>query len=87
MSTDSSYTDWDRDIDDARTELFGALTDTINTLTRAQRATTRLAGPLYDPEYAEGVEGSDTAAFIADSLRYTRAAYAIIHRVIDADRE
>ena len=86
MSTDSSYTDWDRDIDDARTELFGAITDAINTLTRAQRATIRLAGPLY-PEYAEGVEGSDTAAFIAASLRYTRAAYAIIHRVIDADRE
>ena len=78
--------DWNREIDRARTDLHGALTDAINALTRAHRAVTELTGdPVFDIEYAEGTAGDDTTFFISDSLRNCRAAYQIAHTLIERD--
>lgn len=80
-------TDWATEIDQARIELDGALVDAINALTRAQRALTTLTSDqVFDIEFTEDPRGADTGSFIADSLRNCRAAYHIVHRVIDDER-
>ena len=41
---------------------------------------------VYDTEFAENPQGDDIASFLSDSLRNTRAAYHIAHRVIEDER-
>ena len=41
---------------------------------------------VYDIEFAENPQGDDIASFLTDSLRNTRAAYHIAHRVIEDER-
>jgi hypothetical protein len=77
------HADWATEIDDARLALDGALVDAINALTRAQRALSTLTSEhVYDIEFVEDPRGADTASFIADSLRNSRAAYHIVHPLI-----
>jgi hypothetical protein len=40
---------------------------------------------VYDVEFVEGRDGRDVAAFLDDSIRYARAAYAVVHTVIDKE--
>lgn len=79
--------DWAAEIDQARVALDGALVDAINALTRAQRAVTALTSDqVFDVEFAEGTAGPDTTSFISDSVRNCRAAYHIIHAIINDER-
>jgi hypothetical protein len=79
--------DWDREIEDARTQLLGSLADAINALTKAQSAVATLMSPqVFDVEFTDGTPGPDTTSFVADSLRNCRAAYHIIHGVIRDER-
>ena len=74
------------EIDRVRLTAAAALIQALTHLDTARRAIEELRGDaVYDPAFAEGHTGQDTAAFIADSLRFTRAAYAIIRRVDDGD--
>ncbi|QEN17624.1 hypothetical protein ACRDU6_00435 (plasmid) [Mycolicibacterium sp. ELW1] len=87
MTSHPDYTDWDRDIEEARAELLGSLADAINALTRAQRAVTALTSDqVFDVEFAEGTPGPDSTSFITDSVRNCRAAYHIVHGIIDDER-
>ena len=40
---------------------------------------------IYDVEFVDGRDGGDVATFLDDSVRYARAAYAIVHTVIDKE--
>lgn len=78
---------WAAEFDQARLSLDGALVDAINALTRAHRALTTLTSDqVFDTEFADNTQGDDIASFLTDSLRNTRAAYHIAHRVIDDER-
>lgn len=41
---------------------------------------------VYDVELAEGSAGQDVKEFLLDAMRYTRAAYTIVHDLIERDR-
>ena len=71
-----------RDIDTYRGELTATLNEALSALHRAAQAATTLASnEVYDIEIAEGPAGTDLAAFLADSARYARAAYSIVHHI------
>ena len=40
---------------------------------------------IYDVEFVDGRDGRDVATFLDDSIRNTRAAYAVVHTVIDQE--
>jgi pyruvate dehydrogenase complex dehydrogenase (E1) component len=40
---------------------------------------------IYDVELVEGRDGRDVATFLDDSIRHARAAYAVVHTVIDKE--
>jgi hypothetical protein len=54
-----------------------------------QRAAGRLdqlrSNTIYDVEFVDGRDGGDVAALLDDSIRYARAAYAVVHTVIDKE--
>jgi hypothetical protein len=82
--TDDIYTDWAIDIDQHRIELTTALNTALAALAKASTAIAELtSNRVYDVEFAEGHDGADVAAFIDDSLRYSRAAYAIAHTITE----
>jgi hypothetical protein len=71
-------------IDERRVELTTALNTALAALAEASTAIANLTSKwVYDVEFAEGHDGADIAAFIDDSLRYTRAAYAIAHLITE----
>jgi hypothetical protein len=41
---------------------------------------------LYDGELTDSRDGRDFAAFLDDSVRYGRAAYAVVHMIIDKEK-
>jgi hypothetical protein len=41
---------------------------------------------IYDEELIDGRDGHDIASFLDHSIRYARAAYAIVHLIIDKGR-
>ena len=68
----------------------GELLEHIATGVQAlQRAAGRLdqlrSNTIYDVEFVDGRDGGDVATFLDDSVRYARAAYAIVHTVIDKE--
>lgn len=76
------YHDREIEIESSRGDLIAALNTALGTLAQANSAITALASDqVYDVEFAEGSTGSDVAGFVADSLRFTRAAYALTHTV------
>ena len=81
---DDIWTDNAIQIDERRIQLTTALTTALAALAKASTAIAELtSNQVYDTEFAEGHDGADVAAFIDDSLRYTRAAYAIAHTVTE----
>ena len=70
------------EIDRLRLTAAAALIQALTHLDIARRAIQELhSDHIYDVELVEHHTGPDLTAFIADSLRNTRAAYAIIRRV------
>ena len=68
----------------------GELLEHIATGVQAlQRAAGRLdqlrSNTIYDVDFVDGRDGGDVATFLDDSVRYARAAYAIVHTVIDKE--
>lgn len=83
MSTyDYELTERQLDIDTHRMALAEALNTALGALDRASRSVAVLRHKtVHDIEYVEGPDGDDVVSFIADSLRNTRAAYAIAHHI------
>jgi signal recognition particle GTPase len=56
-----------------------------------QRAATALeqlrSHQRYDIELVDGRDGRDIASFLDDSIRYGRAAYAVVHMIVDKEKE
>lgn len=78
------YTDHAMLIDEYRIKLTTALNSALSALHNASTSLAELtSNHLYDVEFAEGHDGGDVAAFIDDSLRFTRAAYAITHTITE----
>ena len=74
--------DHDCHISDRRGALLGELGATLAAMQRAQTILAELcSNAVYDVELAEGP--GDVASFLHDSLRNTRAAYTIVHGIIN----
>lgn len=75
-----------RRVDALRGTLREHLAACIHSMQNAVSTLERLrANDVYDVEFAEGRDGDDIAAFLNDSTRYIRAAYAVVHTVIDKE--
>lgn len=79
---DDYWTDHAVEVDQRRIALTVALNTALASLDQASSALGELTSDhVYDVEFAEGHDGADVAKFLDDSLRLTRAAYAIAHAV------
>jgi hypothetical protein len=84
MTDTDHYTAQDIAIDNHRMDLICAMNGALAALTRASTSLSALMNnQVYDVEFAEGTIGTDVAAFLDDSLRFTRAAYARTREVTD----
>jgi hypothetical protein len=73
-------------IGETRSHLLAQLSDAVKALQNASSVLERLrSNAIYDVEFVEGRDGRDVAAFLDDSIRNTRAAYAVVHTVIDQE--
>jgi hypothetical protein len=73
--------------DQARAQLLTDLSAGINAMQHAAVTLERLrSNHIYDEELIDGRDGHDIASFVDHSIRYTRAAYAIVHLIIDKGR-
>jgi hypothetical protein len=80
LAEDDYYTDHAIEVDQRRITMTTALNTALAALDQASTALAALtSNPVYDVEFAEGHDGA--AKFLDDSLRYTRAAYAIAHAI------
>ncbi len=86
MTDNDHYSDQDIAIDDHRADLICAINGALNALTRARSSLTALmSNQVYDIAFVEGSTGGDVAAFLDDSLRFTRAAHLLTREVTDAN--
>jgi hypothetical protein len=73
-------------IGETRSHLLTNLSDAVKALQKAASSLEQLRGnSVYDVEFSEGRDGRDVATFIDASIRQTRAAYAVVHTVIDKE--
>jgi hypothetical protein len=69
-----------------RSDLLEHMAAGVKALQRAAEALAQLrSNTIYDVEFVDGRDGGDVATFLDDSVRYARAAYAIVHTVIDKE--
>jgi hypothetical protein len=65
---------------------LASLTDGISALESSALLLTLLRGPeLADAELVAGRDGRDLATMLDDCIRHGRAAYAVMHAVIDQE--
>ncbi len=73
-------------ISDTRSGLLKHVAAGVRDLQEAAASLQQLRGSsVCDVEFAEGRDGRDVATFLDDSIRYARAAYAVVHAVIDRE--
>ena len=73
--------------DHARAQMLTHLSAGINATQRAAVALERLrSGDVYDIEVVDSRDGRDIASFIDESIRCARAAYAVIHMIIEKEK-
>lgn len=71
-------------IGEIRSQLLGHLAESIQAMQRAAATLEQLrSNSIYDAEFVDGRDGGDVSTFLDDSIRYARAAYAVVHTVID----
>jgi hypothetical protein len=74
-------------VSEIRGQLLGHMTSGIQAMQRAVTALNQLrSNRIYDVEFIDGRDGGDVATFLDDSIRYARAAYAVVHTVIDKEK-
>ncbi|MDV6979887.1 hypothetical protein [Mycobacterium intracellulare] len=73
-------------IAETRSQLLTHLADAVKALQKASSSLAQLrSNSVYDIEFTDGRDGRDVATFLDDSIRQTRAAYAVVHTVIDKE--
>jgi hypothetical protein len=73
-------------IGETRSRLLAHLRDAVKVLQKAASSLEQLrSNTIYDVEFVEGRDGRDVATCLDDSIRNTRAAYAVVHTVIDQE--
>lgn len=73
-------------IGETRSDLLTHLSDAVKALQKAASSLEQLrSNTVYDVEFVDGRDGRDVATFLDDSIRGTRAAYAVVHTVIDKE--
>ena len=73
-------------IGETRSHLLAHISAAVKALQNATRTLEQLrSNSVYDVEFTDGRDGRDVAAFLDDSIRNTRAAYAVVHTVIDQE--
>jgi hypothetical protein len=73
-------------IGETRSYLLEHMAASVKTLQRAAATLDQLrSNTIYDVEFVDGRDGRDVATFLDDSIRYARAAYAVVHTVIDKE--
>ncbi|MCW2630806.1 hypothetical protein [Mycobacterium sp.] len=85
----SSYIDEDliEQRDQARAQLLTDLCAGISATQRALVTVEQLRSKhLYDIDLIDSRDSRDIASFLDDSIRYARAAYAVVHLIIDKEK-
>jgi len=72
-------------IGETRSHLLAHISAAVKALQHATHTLEQLRSNRYDVEFADGRDGRDVATFLDDSIRNTRAAYAVVHTVIDQE--
>ncbi len=73
-------------IGETRSHLLAHISAAVKALQHATHTLEQLrSNSVYDVEFADGRDGRDVATFLDDSIRNTRAAYAVVHTVIDQE--
>ena len=71
-------------ISQARGQVLTELAAGLKALQRAAAGVAELrSNAVHDIELVDGRDGRDLATFIDDSIRFGRAAYAVMHAIID----
>jgi hypothetical protein len=82
----TATTNTPRGISQARGQVLTELVAGLKALQRAGAGVAELrGGALDDVELVQGRDGRDVATFIDDSIRLGRAAYAVVHAIIDKE--
>ena len=84
----AEFTELDRveRIGETRSHLLTHLSDAVKALQKAESSLEQLrSNAVYDVEFVDGRDGRDVATFLDESIRNTRAAYAVVHTVIDQE--
>jgi hypothetical protein len=82
----SSYDEHAEMISQARGQVLDELAAGLKALERANAGIAELrSNAVHDIELVEGRDGRDLATFIDDSIRLGRAAYAVMHAIIDKE--
>lgn len=82
------FEDFDRldSISETRGQLLAHMAAGIQAMQRAVATLEELrSNTVYDAELIDGRDGGDVATFLDDSIRYGRAAYAVVHAIIDKE--
>jgi len=73
-------------ISQARGQVLTELAAGLKALQRAAAGVAELrSNAVHDIELVDGRDGRDLATFIDDSIRFGRAAYAVMHAIIDKE--
>ena len=73
-------------IGETRSYLLTHLSDAVKALQKAASSLEQLrSNTVYDVEFVDGRDGRDVATFLDESIRSTRAVYAVVHTVIDQE--
>lgn len=85
LPTAAAYDEHAEQVDRTRGQLLTDIADGISSFQRAYEQLAQLRGPIEDPEFVDGRDGRDVARFLDDSIRIGRAAYAVVHTIIDKE--
>jgi hypothetical protein len=82
----NGYDDHTEMISQARGQVLTELAAGLKALQRAAAGVAELrSNAVHDVELVDGRDGRDLATFIDDSIRFGRAAYAVMHAIIDKE--
>jgi len=82
----NGYDDHTEMISQARGQVLTELAAGLKALQRAAAGVAELrSNAVHDVELVAGRDGRDVATFIDDSIRLGRAAYAVMHAIIDKE--
>jgi hypothetical protein len=85
LPTAADFDEHAEQIGRTRDQLLTEIANGIASFQRAAEQLTQLRGPVDDPEFVEGRDGRDVAKFLDDNIRIGRAAYAVVHTIIDKE--